>query len=162
MSSPDRGRELLPRAMQSLPSTTHVDVTCKFIQLEFRSPNGDVERGRTLFEGLLSSFPKRIDLWNVLLDLEMKQGDTDQVRNIFQRVLGITSAPKTQTKKKAAIPVSTSGETQKKLKPKQARFFFKKWLDYEEKLAAAEGGNEKMVEEVKARAAEYVNSLQNN
>lgn len=161
LSRPDRGRELLPRAMQSLPSNVHVDTTCKFIQLEFRSPNGDVERGRTLFEGLLSSFPKRIDLWNVLLDLEIKQGDAEQVRQVFQRVLGISAAPKTQSKKKASIiPSAASSETQKKLKPKKARFFFKKWLDFEEKLAATEGGNEKMVEEVKARAAEYVNSLQ--
>ncbi|OKL57576.1 hypothetical protein UA08_07016 [Talaromyces atroroseus] len=159
LSSPERGRELLPRAMQSLPSNTHVDVTCKFIQLEFRSPNGDVERGRTLFEGLLSSFPKRTDLWNVLLDLEMKHGDAEQVRQVFQRVLGISATPKIQSKKKGSILSAVSTESQKKLKPKQARFFFKKWLDFEVKLAAAEGGNEKMVEEVKARAADYVNSL---
>lgn len=146
--------------MQSLPSNTHVDTTCKFIQLEFRSPNGDVERGRTLFEGLLSSFPKRTDLWNILLDLEIKQGDAEQVRSVFQRVLGISAIPKTQSKKKGAVPVPASTEAQKKLKPKKARFFFKKWLDFEEKLAAADGGNEKMVEEVKARAADYVNSLQ--
>jgi rRNA biogenesis protein RRP5 len=157
LSSPDRGRDLLPRAMQSLPSNTHVDVTCKFIQLEFRSPSGDVERGRTLFEGLLSSFPKRIDLWNVLLDLEMKQGDAEQVRQVFQRVLGISAASKTQSKKKGAIVPAVDSE-KKKLKSKHARFFFKKWLEFESKLAA-EGGNEKMVEEVKARAAEYVNSL---
>ncbi|EED12897.1 rRNA biogenesis protein RRP5, putative [Talaromyces stipitatus ATCC 10500] len=156
LANPDRGRDLFPRALQSLPSNTHVDTTCKFIQLEFRSPNGDVERGRTLFEGLLSSFPKRTDLWNILLDLEIKQGDADQVRSVFQRVLGIS----TVLKKKGAVPTPASTETQKKLKPKKARFFFKKWLDFEEKLAAAEGGNEKMVEEVKARAADYVNSLQ--
>lgn len=89
----------------------------------------------------------------------MKQGDADQVRSVFQRVLGISTAPKTQSKKKGVIPAPTSTETQKKLKPKKARFFFKKWLDFEQKLAA-EGGNEKMVEEVKARAADYVNSLQ--
>lgn len=94
-----------------------------------------------------------------MLDLEIKQGDVDQVRSVFQRVLGISATPKTQSKKKGAVPVPSS-ETQKKLKPKKARFFFKKWLDFEEKLSAAEGGNEKMVEEVKARAADYVNSLQ--
>lgn len=95
-----------------------------------------------------------------MLDLEIKQGDADQVRSVFQRVLGISAVPKTQSKKKGAVPIPASTETQKKLKPKKARFFFKKWLDFEEKLAVAEGGNEKMVEEVKARAAEYVNSLQ--
>ncbi|RMJ27532.1 hypothetical protein PHISP_01589 [Aspergillus sp. HF37] len=147
MAAPDRGRALLPRALQSLPSHAHVETTSKFGQLEFRSPNGDVERGRTVFEGLLSSFPKRVDLWNVLLDLEIKTGDAEQVRRLFERVLGTRD-----TKKGAAA------DTGKKLRPKQARFFFKKWLSFEEKLAA--GGDDKMVEEVKAKAAEYVKSLQ--
>lgn len=146
LAAPDRARGLLSRAIQSLPSHTHVETTSKFAQLEFRSPNGDVERGRTVFEGLLSSFPKRVDLWNVLLDLEIKTGDTEQVRRLFERVLGIREG-----KKGAGLVV----EDGKKLKPKQARFFFKKWLEFEEK-----GGNEKMVEEIKAKAAEYVKSLQ--
>ncbi|KAF7175532.1 hypothetical protein CNMCM7691_009097 [Aspergillus felis] len=152
MAAPDRARALLPRAVQSLPSHTHVELTSKFGQLEFRSANGDVERGRTVFEGLLSSFPKRVDLWNVLLDLEMKNGDAEQVRRLFERVLGIRDA-----KKGAAAPMDAS----KKLRPKQAKFFFKKWLSFEEKLAAANGGDEKMVEEIKAKAADYVKSLQN-
>ncbi|KAH2947330.1 hypothetical protein KXW45_007016 [Aspergillus fumigatus] len=156
MAAPDRARSLLPRALQSLPSHTHVELTSKFGQLEFRSPNGDVERGRTVFEGLLSSFPKRVDLWNVLLDLEIKNGDAEQVRRLFERVLGIRDA-----KKGAAAAVATPTDASKKLRPKQAKFFFKKWLSFEEKLAAANGGDEKMVEEIKARAADYVKSLQN-
>jgi rRNA biogenesis protein RRP5 len=131
-----------------------VELTSKFGQLEFRSPNGDVERGRTVFEGLLSSFPKRVDLWNVLLDLEIKNGDAEQVRRLFERVLGIRDAKKGAA---AAAPMDDS----KKLRPKQAKFFFKKWLSFEEKLAAANGGDEKMVEEIKAKAADYVKSLQN-
>ncbi|KAL5355772.1 hypothetical protein BJX96DRAFT_170979 [Aspergillus floccosus] len=150
MADPERGRALLPRALQSLPSHTHVETTSKFGQLEFRSANGDVERGRTVFEGLLSSFPKRIDLWNILLDLEIKVGDAEQVRRLFERVLG------TRDTKKSAVSVEES----KKLRPKQARFFFKKWLAFEEKLAAADGNNEKMVEDIKAKAADYVKSLQ--
>ncbi|KAL2011206.1 hypothetical protein VTN00DRAFT_3924 [Thermoascus crustaceus] len=155
MGAADRGRALLPRALQSLPKHTHVETTSKFGQLEFRSKNGDVERGRTVFEGLLSSFPKRVDLWNVLLDLEIKVGDKEQVRRLFERVLGISNA-----KKKGAAPAAGADDGKRKLKPKQARFFFKKWLAFEEKIAAQESGNEKMVEEVKARAAEYVKSLQ--
>ncbi|KAJ5433393.1 uncharacterized protein N7458_012549 [Penicillium daleae] len=149
MAAPERGRGLLSRALQSLPAHTHVETTSKFGQLEFRSANGDIERGRTVFEGLLSSFPKRIDLWNVLIDLEMKAGDAEQVRRLFERVLGLQH-------KKGSFTVDPS----KKVKPKQARFLFKKWLAFEEKLAAAEGGDEKMVEETKARAAAYVKSLQ--
>lgn len=51
-----------------------------------------------------------------------------------------------------------AADASKKLRPKQARFFFKKWLSFEEKLAT--GRDNKMVEEVKAKAAEYVQSLQ--
>ncbi|KAJ5894067.1 hypothetical protein N7495_005758 [Penicillium taxi] len=148
MAAPARARGLLSRALQSLPAHTHIETTSKFGQMEFRSANGDVERGRTVFEGLLSSFPKRIDLWNVLIDLEIKVGDAEQVRRLFERVLGLQS-------KKGTISIDAN----KKLKPKQARFLFKKWLEFEEQLAA-NGGNEKMVEETKARAAAYVKSLQ--
>ncbi|KAI5310767.1 rRNA biogenesis protein rrp5 [Ascosphaera atra] len=144
MGDAERGRALLPRALQSLPNHTHVETTSKFGQLEYRSTNGDVERGRTVFEGLLSSFPKRVDLWNVLLDLEIKVGDVEQIRRLFRRVLNIDDA------------VGVDGtRSNRKLKEKQARFFFKKWLSWEEKLE----GNSKMVEEVKARAAEYVKAL---
>lgn len=111
--------------MQALPQKAHVDLTSKFAQLEFR--HGDPERGRTIFEGLLSTFPKRLDLWNVLLDQEIKQGDGDIVRGLFRRV------------------------TAESLSSKKAKFFFKRWLEWEEK-----NGDRKTVEGVKAKAAEYV------
>jgi rRNA biogenesis protein RRP5 len=156
MASPERGRMLLPRALQSLPPHAHIEVTSRFAQLEYRSPNGDMERGRTVFEGLLSSFPKRIDLWNVLLDLEIKGGGSEQVRRLFERVLG-PSAMITYGKK------GKSGEVldddKKRLKPKQARFFFGKWLTFEEKLNDMGGGNGKILEEVRTRAADYINLL---
>ena len=129
LSSPDRARSLLPRAMQALPQHTHLSLTSKFAQLEFNSSNGEPERGRTIFETLLSQWPKRLDLWNVLLDLEIKQGDQTIVRRLFERVTGSGSH----------------------LKARKAKFFFKKWLDYEEKT-----GDSKSQERVKALAAEYV------
>jgi rRNA biogenesis protein RRP5 len=149
MAAPDRGRALLPRALQSLPPHTHVDLTAKFAQLEFRSPNGDVERGRTVFEGILSSFPKRVDLWNVLIDLEIKAGDADQVRRLFERALGLDSG----------VAMDGTKSTKRKLKDKQAKFFFKKWLAFEE---GPGGGDEKRVDAVKAKAAEYVKSIKDS
>lgn len=125
----ERGRQLLSRALQTLPKHTHVDITSKFAALEFRSPNGDSERGRTIFEGLLDSFPKRVDLWNVLLDLELRHGEKDQVRNLFERIFSPSS----------------------KIKNKQAKHFFKRWLDFEMKE-----GDERSADAVKARAVEFV------
>ena len=129
-SSPASARALLSRATQALPAYAHLDLTSKFAQLEFKCRNGDPERGRTIFEGLLTTFPKRLDLWNILLDLEIKQGDKEQVRRIFERVLGLG------------------------LRAKKAKFFFKRWLEVEEKW-----GDEKSVDAVKAKAAQYVKGV---
>ena len=111
LRAPERARSLLPRAMQALPKHTHVNLTSQFAKLEFDSPAGDPERGRTVFEQLISTWPKRLDLWNVLLDCEIRIGDIDRVRALFERI------------------------TQKKdgLKPKKAKFFFKKWVEFEER-----------------------------
>jgi rRNA biogenesis protein RRP5 len=114
--------------MQSLPSHAHIAITSKFAQLEFKSPNGDAERGRTLFEGMLSQWPKRWDLWNVLLDMEIRAGDADQIRRLFERIIAGRG-----------------------LKPKKAKWFFKRWLQWEDKM-----GDAKAVEKVKARAAAFV------
>ena len=128
LSSPDRARALLPRATQSLPSHTHLGLTLKFAALEFHSSSGSAERGRTMFEGLLSTFPKRLDIWNQLLDLEIQQGDQDVIRGVFERV------------------VKTKG-----LKPKGAKAWFKRWSEWEEK-----NGDKKAQEKVKAKAEEWV------
>ncbi|KAI9892883.1 MAG: rRNA biogenesis protein rrp5 [Vezdaea aestivalis] len=132
--SADRGRALLARAMQSLPSHTHLALTSKFAQLEFKSTTGDPERGRTLFEGLLSQWPKRWDLWNVLIDLEVRAGDVERVRRLFERV------------------VSVNG-----LKPVKARWFFSRWQKWEEGRADQRG-----VEYVVDRARQFVAQVRAN
>src|SRR5438045_8777207 len=84
-SSPDRSRLLLPRAIQCLPSQAHVALTVKFAALEFHSASGSPELGRTIFEGILSAFPKRLDLWNQLLDLEIHQGSEENIRSLVNQ-----------------------------------------------------------------------------
>lgn len=61
-----------------LSSISGVDVIAKFAQLEFRY--GDVERGRTMFDKVLTSYPKRTDLWSVFIDLMVKHGSQKDVR----------------------------------------------------------------------------------
>lgn len=121
----DEAHELLARALQALPKSTHIEVVRKFGQLEFTK--GDPEQGRSLFEGLVTDAPKRIDLWNVYIDQEIKQGDREKIVLLFERVVA------------------------KKLSRKQAKFFFSKWLSYEE-----ENGSEQSASRVKALAVEYV------
>lgn len=55
-----------------------VDVIAKFAQLEFRY--GDAERGRAMFDKVLTSYPKRTDLWSVFIDLMVKHGSQKDVR----------------------------------------------------------------------------------
>ena len=81
-----------------------------------------------MFEGLLSTFPKKLDIWNQLLDLEIQQGDQDIIRGVFERV------------------VKTKG-----LKPKGAKAWFKRWSAWEE-----EHGDKKTRGKVKAKAEEWV------
>ncbi|CZT03246.1 related to ribosomal RNA processing protein RRP5 [Rhynchosporium agropyri] len=129
LSSPDRARALLSRAKQSLPPHEHIALTLKFASLEFHSTAGSPERGRTMFEALLTTFPKRLDIWNQLLDLEVAQGEKDVVRGIFERMV----------------------KTNKGLKPKQAVAWFRRWSEWEEG-----NGDKKSREKVLAKTQEWV------
>ncbi|KAL8715383.1 MAG: hypothetical protein Q9220_000716 [cf. Caloplaca sp. 1 TL-2023] len=130
LKSPSAARAYLPRALQSLPPHTHLQLTSKFAHIEFTSPSGDPERGRTVFEGLLSTFPKRLDLWNVYLDLEIKLADKKRVRGLFERV------------------------TKLDVKARKMKFWFKKWETWEK-----EKGDEKGMEKMKKIAQEYVSRV---
>lgn len=126
---PEEARDILNRALQALAKNEHREVISKFAHIEFEK--GDAERGRTLFEGLISSYPKRIDLWNVYIDQEIKHvNDKAKVTGLFERVFN---------------------NDKLRLTMKRAKFFFKKWLGYEQKH-----GDEKSIDHVKAKAADYV------
>lgn len=119
--SPTRARALLQRATQSVPSSQHRYLTQKFAALEFKSANGDSERGRTIFEGLVSTYPKKGDVWDMYLSLEQNHGGSeDGVRDLFERMTKVG-------KKKRVMSV------------------FKKWAEWENSV-----GNAKGVERVKA------------
>lgn len=81
----DEAHEVLARSLQVLPKREHIEVVRKFGQLEFTK--GDPEQGRSLFEGLISDVPKRIDLWNVYIDQEIKQDNKAKVEDLFERAI---------------------------------------------------------------------------
>uniref|UniRef100_K9IPH6 Protein RRP5 homolog n=1 Tax=Desmodus rotundus TaxID=9430 RepID=K9IPH6_DESRO len=115
----------MQRALECLPKKEHVDVISKFAQLEFQL--GDAERAKALFENTLSTYPKRTDVWSVYIDMTIKHGSQKEVRDIFERVIHLSLAPK------------------------RMKFFFKRYLDYEK-----HHGTEKDVQAVKAKALDYV------
>ncbi|XP_051472658.1 protein RRP5 homolog isoform X1 [Apus apus] len=116
---------LLERALKALPTKEHVDVISRFAQLEFRF--GDPQHAKALFESTLNSYPKRTDIWSIYMDIMIKHGSQKEVRDIFERVIHLSLAPK------------------------KMKFFFKRYLDYEKKFGTTES-----VLAVKRAALEYV------
>ncbi|KAI0448135.1 hypothetical protein F4803DRAFT_10545 [Xylaria telfairii] len=128
-NDPDRARALLSRATQALPDHARLPLMTKFAALEYNSPNGSAERGRTMFEGLVATFPKRFDLWSQLLDHEDgPNADRAVIRDVFDRATKV-----------------------KGLKARPAKKWFKRWADWEEK-----NGDAKSQEKVRAKATEWV------
>ncbi|KAJ3156683.1 rRNA biogenesis protein rrp5 [Geranomyces michiganensis] len=121
-------RKTLQRSLQSLAKRKHVKTICKFAQMEFRY--GEPERGRTIFEGIMNNYPKRVDLWSVYLDMEIRNGDVALTRRLFERVIA------------------------HRFSSKKMKFFFKKFLDFEKKH-----GTPDSVDSVKQKAVAYVESL---
>ena len=120
----EEARKLLPRSLQSLEKRkrelvvpcvtvvytknafriTDLKTISKFAQLEYK--HGDPERGKTIFEGIVDSHPKRWDLWSIYMDMEAGQGNIQSLRyaelccplievtnlccrNLFNRVLAL-------------------------------------------------------------------------
>ncbi|KAF2723663.1 nucleic acid-binding protein [Polychaeton citri CBS 116435] len=121
-----RARALLPRALQSIPTGEHRQLTAKFAALEFKSPNGDAERGRTVFEGLVDEYPKWSGGWDNWVDLEKSRTThatteeervdaKDKVRALYQRIVG------------------------SKMKPRRAMFIFKSWDQFEQQQGDQQG-----------------------
>jgi len=120
----EQARKLLPRSLQSLEKRKHLKTISKFAQLEYKL--GEPERGKTLFEGIVDSHPKRWDLWTIYIDMEVGQNDIQSMRNLFDRVLA------------------------QKMTSHKAKPFFKKWLALEKRI-----GDEAGAETVKAKAIEW-------
>ncbi|TKA76463.1 hypothetical protein B0A55_06103 [Friedmanniomyces simplex] len=141
MKDPARGRSMLSRALQSIPSNEHRLLTAKFAGLEFHSSHGDPERARTIFEGLITEWPKWSSGWDMWVDLERsrlgqvadedgKREAREQVRVLYERMAA------------------------QKMKKRRAKFVFKRWLEFEEGE-----GNVKGVDRVKRLAREFVEAL---
>lgn len=65
-------KTVLQRALQAAPQHKHVEIISKFGILEFK--NKTQESGRTMFEGIVTNFPKRMDIWSIYMDMEVKYG----------------------------------------------------------------------------------------
>lgn len=124
-----RARALLQRAMQSVYSHRHPQLLLSFAQLEFKCRGGDPERGRTMFEGLIDTYPKHWDYWDIFIATEKARAANDNVRNLFERMTS-KNAPR--------------------MKRHRANKVFKAWLEFEESMKDV-----KRAKRVKAREQDY-------
>eukprot|EP00535_Pseudo-nitzschia_heimii_P011047 CAMPEP_0197198668 /NCGR_PEP_ID=MMETSP1423-20130617/33486_1 /TAXON_ID=476441 /ORGANISM="Pseudo-nitzschia heimii, Strain UNC1101" /LENGTH=2088 /DNA_ID=CAMNT_0042652503 /DNA_START=105 /DNA_END=6374 /DNA_ORIENTATION=- len=122
---------LMKRAMLSLEPRKHAETMSKYAQKEFEL--GNPERGRTIFDGLILKYTKRLDLFFVYLDKECKFGSIEHARAIIEKKV-----------------------KEQKLSDRQMKSLFKKWYRIEE-----EHGTEETQEHVKESARIYVTSSRN-
>jgi len=126
--SQERGAEtseVMDKALKAVHRTEHVQLICKFAQLEFK--HASPERGRTLFDSILSNYPKRVDVWSIYIDTEKAYGDVKAVRRVMERATSLN------------------------LSTKKMKFLFTKYLDFEK-----EHGTEESANSVKEKAREYI------
>lgn len=121
-----RVKDILRRALQSLPLPKHIEFISHYAKLEYQSKNFD--NARINFENLLSNFPRRNDIWSVYIEYEIKHTqEIEYIRTLFERVTSI------------------------KKNLKQMKFFLKKYLEFEQKF-----GDAKSQQYVKTKAQAFV------
>ncbi|EZA53869.1 RRP5-like protein [Ooceraea biroi] len=121
----ERSRHIMQRALQSLPVSQHVNLLARFATLENKL--GDKERAQTLFEKILTSYPKRVDVWSCYVDCLIKSEDIDIARRVLERACVQT------------------------LPAKKMKTLFKKFMSFEEKYGTPES-----VSRVQEMATDYV------
>jgi len=127
----EEAHALSKRALLSLAPYKHAETMSKFAQLEYEF--GRPERARTLFDGIVAKYPKRLDLFYVYVDKEIKFGTFTVARSLLQN--------------------KVNGA---KLSDKQVKGLFKKWFHIEE-----QHGDEASKEHVKECARQYVQKASN-
>ncbi|UZJ51069.1 hypothetical protein CBS101457_000389 [Exobasidium rhododendri] len=121
----EEARNMIARSMQSLEKRKHVKTIVAFALDDFRM--GDAERGRTIFEGLVDTYPKRLDIWWQYIDQESRKQNVAQARELFERILSM------------------------KQSSKKVKSVLKKWLEFEKKH-----GDQRGEKAVLSRARRFV------
>jgi len=127
----EEAHELVSRSLQSLDKREHIRVLTAYALAEFKI--GDVEHARTMFETLVSRYPKRLDLWWQYMDQEVRLENISGVRSLMERVF-----------------------VARKHSTKQIKALLQKWLVIEKRI-----GDEDGVQAVLDRARAFVASVQN-
>ena len=123
---------IIKRALQSLDKRDHVFFLSQYSILEYKFENYEIARMN--LENILVNFPKRTDIWNVYLDMEIKYTKNQKyIRDLFNKFILLPH------------------------KIKKAKKIFKKYLNYE-----IVNGNTKTQNFVKEKAQSYVSKIMEN
>jgi len=116
----DEANAIFKRSLQSIDKKSHMECISNFGRMCL--VHDDVNRGLTIFEKVLSDFPKRTDIWSIYVDALIKKNLVDEAREIFTRILNLT------------------------ISSKQSKSFFKRYLDFEKKYGSESVVQEKSLE----------------
>jgi len=121
-------KQILERGLKFLDKSKHVSVISKYGEMEFKI--GDPERGRTYLESVVKNNARRVDIWSIYIDMEIKNGDDRKIRRLFERATSL------------------------QLSTKKMKFLFKRYLEYAKKSKA----HASIVAHIKEKARSYVES----
>uniref|UniRef100_A0A0A1XMQ7 Protein RRP5 homolog n=1 Tax=Zeugodacus cucurbitae TaxID=28588 RepID=A0A0A1XMQ7_ZEUCU len=121
----ERAQQLLHKALACLPEREHVNTIVAFGNLNHKYGNN--EMAQTLLDQVVTSYPKRVDVWAQYIDMLVKSEMIDSARSVLERAII------------------------QKIPMKKMRTIFKKYLEFEERF-----GTPADVEKVKKLAKEYV------
>lgn len=127
MDMADRVQPTLQRALAVLPKSQHINCIVAFAKLY--AQHNDNAMAQTLLDDIVTSYPKRIDIWVLYVDMLIKCGLIESARNVLERAV------------------------LQKLQPDKMHVLYKKYLDFEHKH-----GTEVNAARVKQLAEEYVQS----
>lgn len=86
-----------------------------------------------MFEGIVTNYPKRMDIWSIYMDMEVKHGGKEnivQARHLFERCLSLQEIQK---------------------KPRSMKLVFRKYMEFEN----THGGKQKL-DALRQRVEEYL------
>ncbi|XP_058169032.1 protein RRP5 homolog [Anopheles ziemanni] len=126
-----KAKPLLSQALKSLPNRDHIPLIVKFAFLHNRHGNRD--EAHLLFEQILTSYPKRTDIWSQYVDMLVKDELVENARQILERAVV------------------------QRLPMKNMKTLYTKYVNFEEKH-----GNRDSVRRVKQMATDYVQGQLNH
>ena len=117
--------KVMDRSLKSLDPRDHIQVISRCGLVYYR--HGYHEQARHMFESIMRTYPKKTELVSTYIDQEIKLGEHDRVRMLFDRL------------------------SRMDLGAKKMKKVFKKWMDY-----MSTHGSDEDVEMVKQKAMDYV------